>query len=218
MTHDSPLAQIRAVLFDLDGTLLDSFQSHFRVYQHLFADLRIPFDEGVFARSYSPNWYVTYERIGLPKDRWPEADRLWLHYYERETPSPRDGAAQLLAMVKTSGRALGLVTSGERSRVERDLDRVGWQTYFQTVVCGGDTPYRKPHPAPLRRGLDHLQIRPVEAAYVGDTVEDVRMGQRVGTTTVAVAGGFAPKEILVEARPDLLLASLPELTTLLARS
>jgi HAD superfamily hydrolase (TIGR01509 family) len=215
VTLNSPLSQVRAVLFDLDGTLLDSFRSHFRVYQSLFADLGIPFDDEMYVRYYSPNWYLLYERIGLPKGRWPEADRLWLHYYERETPSPRDGADQLLVTVQASGRALGLVTSGERSRVERDLDRVGWQLRFQAVVCGGDAPYRKPHPAPLLRGLDQLKIRPVDAAYVGDTMEDVRMGKSAGATTVAVAGGFSPKEILVEARPDLLLESLPELRSLL---
>src|SRR2546425_1729092 len=215
MAHPSVLHDMRAVLFDLDGTLLDSFQSHYRVYQHVFADLRIGFDEGTFVQYYSPNWYLLYERIGLSRDRWPDADQLWLHYYEQETPGPRDGAAQALAAVKASRRALGLVTSGERTRVERDLARLGWQLLFDAVVCGGDAPRMKPDPDPLRLGLSHLRVQPAAAVYVGDTIEDVQMGKAAGTATVALTGGFSPREVLAAEHPDMLLDTLNELVTLL---
>jgi len=215
MAHPSVLHRTRAVLFDLDGTLLDSFQSHYRVYQHVFADLRIGFDEGTFMQYYSPNWYRLYERIGLSRDRWPDADQLWLHYYEQETPGPREGAAQVLAAVKASRRALGLVTSGERPRVERDLERLGWQRLFDAIVCGGDVPRMKPHPDPLRLGLSHLHAQPVAAVYVGDTIEDVQMGKAAGTATVALTGGFSSSETLGREQPDFLLDSLQELTHLL---
>src|SRR2546428_7766501 len=215
MAHPSVLHSTRAVLFDLDGTLLDSFQSHYRVYQHVFADLRIGFDEGTFVQYYSPNWYRLYERIGLSRDRWPDADQLWLHYYEQETPGPRDGAAEVLAAVKASRRALGLVTSGERFRVERDLDRLGWSTFFDAVVCGTDSPQLKPHPGPLRRALESLNAAPAQAVYVGDTIEDVQMGKAAGTSTVALSGGFSAKESLSAERPDVLLDNLTELVTML---
>src|SRR2546428_6818574 len=163
MAHPSGFHRTRAVLFDLDGTLLDSFQSHYRVYQHVFDDLRIGFDEGTFMQYYSPNWYRLYERIGLSRDRWPDADQLWLHYYEQETPGPRDGAAQALAAVKASRRALGLVTSGESTRVERDLARLGWQLAFGAVGVGGEAPRIEPEPGPLRVGLTRLPVRPTAA-------------------------------------------------------
>jgi len=212
MAHPSGFHRTRAVLFDLDGTLLDSFQSHYRVYQHVFADLRIGFDEGTFMQYYSPNWYRLYERIGLSRDRWPDADQLWLHYYEQETPGPREGAARVLAAVRASRRALGLVTSGERARVERDLERLGWQRLFDAVVCGGDAPRRKPHPDPLRLALAHLHSQPIAAVYVGDTIEDVQMGKAAGTATVALNGGFSSSETLRREQPDFLLDSLLELT------
>lgn len=204
----------RAILFDLDGTLLDSLRSHFHVYERVFADLGAPLDEESYAQHYSPDWYLFYERMRLPKDRWPDADRLWLEYYAGETPGPRDGAAQVLAAVKASGRALGLVTSGDRSRVERDLTRVGWGPLFDVVVCGGDTPHLKPHPAPLLHALERLGTRPPDAVYVGDTIEDVRMGKNAGTTTAAVTGGFSSKEILAAEEPDVLLDRLEDLTRL----
>src|SRR3989442_9386323 len=156
MAHPSGFHRTRAVLFDLDGTLLDSFRSHYRVYQQVFADLRIGFDEGTFMQYYSPNWYRLYERIGLSRDRWPDADQLWLHYYEQETPGPREGAAQVLAAVKASRRALGLVTSGERGRVDRDLERLGWQRLFDAGLGGGAKAHTESQPPPLRLPLHPL--------------------------------------------------------------
>jgi HAD superfamily hydrolase (TIGR01509 family) len=206
---------MRAMLFDLDGTLLDSVRSHYRVYQRVFADLQFRVDAAVVAQAYSPNWYIFYERLGLPKVQWPEADRLWLHYYAQEAPGPRDGAAQVLAALRTSGRAVGLVTSGERSRVERDLVRLGWERLFDVVVCGGDTTDRKPLPGPLLHALERVQRPAAEAAYVGDAIEDVQMGKAAGTATVAISGGFAPGDALHRAHPDLLVDNLHDLLRLL---
>lgn len=215
MVRAFSLRRMQAILFDLDGTLLDSRASHYRVYQHLFADLGIRFDPAAFAQLYSPNWYLLYERIGLPKARWSEADRLWLHYYAQETPGPRDGAAQVLAAVKASRRLVGLVTSGERARVERDLERLAWGKLFDAVVCGGDAPRMKPAPDPLRLALIQLNSPPAAAVYIGDAVEDIQMGKAAATTTVAVIGGFSSRETLAGERPDFLLDNLQDLTHLL---
>jgi HAD superfamily hydrolase (TIGR01509 family) len=213
--RDRPFNHVRAVLFDLDGTLLDSYQSHLRVYVNVFRDLGHPFDASLYAQYYSPNWYLFYERLGLPKDRWPEADRLWLQYYAQERPVRRDGASSVLTDVARSGRQVGLVTSGDRSRVERDLAQLGWSEVFAVAVCGGDTQNRKPHPEPLLTALGRLGVPSSAAVYVGDTIEDVQMGKAAGTATVALPGGFMTKEVLAAAKPDILLDRLADLLKLL---
>ena len=211
----SPLDGIRAVLFDLDGTLIDAVESHYRVFSRVLASFAVRLDRRTFKRHYSPNWYQFYKRVGIPETRWPEADQLWLRYYAEEAPAMRDGADEALASVRASGRALGLITAGDRSRVERDLRRLSWESLFDVVVCAGDVAERKPHPAPLVHGLIRLEVPPTAAAYVGDTVEDVEMGKAAGVTTLAVLGGFSSRDALEATAPAGLLNSLRDLVGLL---
>ncbi|HXF82041.1 MAG TPA: HAD family hydrolase [bacterium] len=206
---------LRAVCFDLDGTLLDSLAAHHAVYRKVFAALGRRLDDRDYAARYSPNWYLFYERMGLPREQWPQADRLWLRHYADEAPAPRPYADTLLAALRASGRRLGLVTSGDRSRVERDLHRSGWMGAFDVVVCGGDVPERKPLPGPLRYALERLGVDPPAALYVGDTVEDIAMARAAGTRCAAVLGGFGDRDALAAAQPDAIVTSLAELGTLL---
>jgi len=211
------MPQLRAVLFDLDGTLLDSLSSQYAVFSRVFDALGMRFDEGVYRAHYSPNWYLLYERMGVPKDRWPEADRLWLENYALESPHAMPGAEEVIAAARDGDRAVGLVTSGDRSRVERDLARVGWEGTFDVVICGGDVAERKPQPGPLLHALDRLAAAAGEAVYIGDTVDDVAMGKAAGTRTVGVATGFSPLDALAEATPTYLCRSLREVVPLLLR-
>ena len=124
------------------------------------------------------------------------------------SPGPR---RLTLAAWTVAGLAIGIVTSGDRSRVERDLARVGWETTFDVVVCGSDLAERKPKPGPLLHALERMGVAPGSALYAGDTVDDVVMGKAAGTRTAGVAIGFSPWEALVEAAPTYLYRSLQEL-------
>lgn len=201
------MPSFRAVCFDLDGTLLDSLASHYAVYRKVFADLGLPLDDADYTARYSPNWYLFYERMGVPRARWSEADALWLRHYQDEAPDARPGASEALAAVRASGRRLGLVTSGERSRVERDIRRSGWEEAFDVVVCGGDLTERKPLPGPLLHALRALGVAPADCLYVGDTVEDILMARAAGARVAAVLGGFGGREALAAHRPDALVTS-----------
>ncbi len=212
---DASLRDARAVLFDLDGTLIDAVESHYRVFGRVLAAFKVPLDRRAFKRHYSPDWYRFYKRMGIPERHWPEADQLWLRYYGEESPAKRDGADEVLTAVRSAGKALGLITAGDRSRVERDLRRLGWAALFDVIVCAGDVGERKPHPAPLQHGLRQLDVSPPAAAYIGDTVEDVAMGQAAGVLTLAVLGGFSPRLALERAGPQGLLDSLRDLLELL---
>jgi len=201
-------ARLQAVLFDWDGTLVNTAEASYRCYVKLFGSYAIPFDRDTFQRTYSPNWHLTYDAVGLPLERWAEADQRWLEHYCQEEVTLLEGARDALLRVRGAGLAAGLVTSGDRVRVARELELLGLAPLFRTVVCGEDAANRKPHPEPLLLALDRLAVRPGEAAYVGDSPEDVRMAQAAGVLAVGIPGAFPNREALAAARPEVLAGSL----------
>src|SRR6266511_777294 len=170
-------SHVRAVLFDWDGTLADTCESTYRCYVRTFADLGIPFNHEIFAQTYSPSWHHTYRCVGLPEERWAEADRKWLDYFAGETTSLVEGAREVLEALARRDVIRGIVTSGTRRRITRELENLGVDHHFAHVVCGDDGHRHKPDPEALSKCLDHLGVAPAEAAYIGDSAEDVMMAR-----------------------------------------
>lgn len=213
----SPGQPLRAVLFDWDGTLADSAELSYRIYAALFAGFGLRFDRHIFAETYSPDWYRTFEGVGLPRERWANADARWLELYARESVALLPGARDALRRVKDAGLALALVTSGSRDRVRRDLARLEVGPLFGEVVCGEDVQQRKPHPHGLLLALDRLGVPARAAACVGDSPEDVMMAKAAGALAVGIPGGFPNREQLRAAGPDLLVPSLADAVDALLR-
>jgi pyrophosphatase PpaX len=205
LPHARPLS---AILFDWDGTLLDSADATFRSYQLLFASFGIGFDRARFSETYSPDWYRTYAAVELARERWAEADRRWIELYAAEAPGLISGAAEAVVRLRAAGLATGLVTSGSRARVERDLKGLGAEHLFDVLVCSEDTSRKKPHPEPLWLALERLSVAPHGAACVGDSPEDIEMARSAGVFSVAVAGAFPNREALQAALPDILARDL----------
>ena len=203
-----PPLGFRAVLFDWDGTLVDSAERTFGCYVRVFAAYGIAYDHAAFERTYSPDWYHTYEQVGLPRGHWPEADARWISCYETTPSRLVPGARETLERLAGAGLAQGLVSSGDGTRVRREILALGLERSFGAVVCGGETERRKPDPEPLLVALGRLGFAPSEAAYVGDSPEDVAMARSAGAFAVGIPGGFPNREALVASRPDVLAASL----------
>ncbi len=202
------MAAPAAVLWDWDGTLVDSAEASYRCYVRLFDSYGIGFDRAVFARTYSPNWHRTYEAVGLAPDRWPEADQRWLGHYCAEESRLIAGAREALRRLDEAGITQAVVTSGDRTRVSRELSTLDVERYFRTAVFGGDARRRKPHPEALLLALERLAVAPAQAAYVGDSPEDVEMARAAGVRAVGVPGGFPNREALLASRPDVLAADV----------
>jgi pyrophosphatase PpaX len=200
----------RAVLFDWDGTLLNSFAADTRAYLTMFAGLGIEWTAEDLYRNYSPNWYRVYRAARIKRARWDEANRLWREAYGRENPRLLPGARALLQLLAKQF-TLGIVTSGDGDRVRLQLKNLDLAKYFSAVVCSEDTVMKKPHPAPLRRVLSLLRISAKDAVYVGDSPQDMEMSQRAGVRAVGVFGPFPTADGLRAAKPVLLLNSVREL-------
>lgn len=201
---------VRAVLFDWDGTLVDSYHADSSAYLAMFRDMGIPWGLEELAEHYSPNWYDVYRAARLPRDRWDDADRSWRRHYAQHSPDLITGARQVLSRLARRHR-LGLVTNGDRDRVTRQLRGFRLTRLFAARVCAGDTPERKPHPAPLQLALQKLRLEPSSCVYVGDAPEDLQMARGAGVRAIGVLGPFPTEKRLRAARPELLLASIRDL-------
>jgi len=201
-------SNVRAVLFDWDGTLVDTAEASFRCYVRLFDEFGVPFDRETYARTYSPNWYRTFRMLDIPEERWPHADARWLEHFAEEEVALIDGARELLDGLRERGLATGIVTSGSRERVLRELDTHGFA--FHECVFGCDVKEKKPHPEGLLLCLERLRVAADEAVYVGDSPEDVAMARAAGVYSIAVPGGYPNREALLASRPDVVAESLKE--------
>jgi HAD superfamily hydrolase (TIGR01549 family) len=207
---------LQGVLFDWDGTLIDSYGADSSAYLAMFREMGIPWGLQDLARHYSPNWYRVYRAARLPRARWDDADRAWRKQYAKHSPRLIAGARQVLLRLARAHH-LGLVTSGDRDRVTRQLRAFQLTRLFGARVCSGDTFQRKPHPAPLRLALRQLCLEPSSCVYVGDSPEDLQMAKRAGVRAIAVLGPFPTEKRLRAAQPDLLLESIRELPEALKR-
>lgn len=203
----------RAVLFDWDGTLADTAEASFRCYVRTFEAFAIPFDRDTYARTYSPNWYLTFRALGLDEQHWPDADARWLAHFAEERIALIDGARDVLEALAARGVATGIVTSGGRERVSRELEVHGLTPHIHACVYGCDVAQKKPHPEGLLKCLDQLGVATTDALYVGDSPEDIEMARGAGVRSVAIPGGYPNRHALLAAKPDLILDSLRDLLT-----
>ena len=207
---------IEGVLFDWDGTLINSYQADTSAYLAMFREMGVAWGIEELEKHYSPNWYQVYRAVGLPKKQWAEADRAWRTHYAKHRPKLIPGVRRVLARI-ASAHPLGLVTSGDRDRVTRQLRDFRLATLFAARVCSGDTARMKPHPEPLRLALRLMKLHPAACVYVGDSPQDVEMARRAGVRALGVLGPFPTEKRLRAAKPEFLMESLEELPDLLKK-
>ena len=203
---------ISTILFDWDGTIVDSAQLGLNAYYKVFAELGCEFSEEIYNANYSPNWDKTYRALGLPREHWEKADRLWRFHYDQQTPKLIEGAADTLATMHARGFRLGLVSSGNNDRVNREIDQFGLRDLFEVVMCHEHITQRKPHPEGLHLALERMAVAPEATAYVGDAPEDIEMGKEAGVLTIGVRGNYPCSGRLRAAEPEIYLESIRELT------
>ena len=203
--------QITTLLFDWDGTIVDSAQLGLTAFEKTFDALGVHFAHDVYEATYSPNWYSTYEALGLAKEQWQRADELWIEHYGEQSAALIEGVGDTLRSLHRKGYRLGVVTSGSKSRVYREVDQSVLTDVFGVIVCNEDIVNKKPHPEGLERAIKHLNVDCVDCAYVGDAPEDIEMGRRGNVMTIGVRSDYPSSGRLLSAKPDLYLQKLTEL-------
>ena len=205
MTPPGP-PELRAVIFDVDGTLVDSERHGHRVAFNLaFEELGLPYRWGEDEYGELLRTIGGRRRIdGYLKDQGvdeSERERLVPALHERKTElmtelvdagrvEVRPGASRLLRELDGAGCQLAVATTGSRGWIERLLQRLGPDTSFDVVVTGDEVEARKPDPEVFAIALDRLEVGADEAVVVEDSAEGVEAAAAQGLACVVVVNGY----------------------------
>lgn len=214
-----PPASLDTVLFDLDGTLIDSIELIQKSYVHAIDAHGLPQPDESF-------WLAG---LGRPlvwqfaqfTDDPAEVEALIVTYREYnlahhdELVTPYPGAVESVGALVERGLRLGIVTSKARASALRGLDCCGFDSgWFESMVASDDVSEHKPHPGPVLHALEALGASASSAIMVGDSPHDLASGRAAGTRTAAVAWGPFPHESLRASEPDHWLAHPEEIASL----
>lgn len=217
------LLGVRCVLFDLDGTLIDSA-----------ADLGLAADDMRIARGL-PSLPISDYRasagsgargvLGVAFGVTPAddgftvlRDEFFDRYEQRITmlTRPFDGVEALLRALARHGVPWGVVTNKSSRFVTPLLATMPMFNAASAVVCGDTTPHTKPHPAPLHEAMRQIGVQPAQCVYVGDDERDMLAGRAAGVATVAARYGYLGAGAMVERWPaDAFINSPAELLNIL---
>ena len=202
------------VLFDLDGTVIDSGAIILASMRHAAREVlgvEVP-DEQLMAAVGGPG--LEAQMQALSPDR---ADELVTVYRAHNEPLHDElvccaGMDEVLVRLKDEGRRLGIVTAKRRQTVELAFARIPIEHLFETVVGGDETKKHKPDPEPLLLALERLGAAPDDAVYVGDAPFDIKAAKAAGLYSVGVSwGGIHGRERLEAEEPDALVDAPEEL-------
>ncbi len=193
------------VVFDWDGTLMDSTAVIVASLQAACADagLPVPSDERAHhIIGLGLNDAMAYVLPGVARDVYPHVvERYGHHFRTREPDAPLfAGAQELLADLRGAGHRLAIATGKSRRGLDRVLEKTGLAPLFHATRCG-DESASKPAPDMLFDLMRILDVDPGRTLMIGDTTHDLQMAANAGIAAVAVCYGAHPREQLFAHEP-----------------
>jgi HAD superfamily hydrolase (TIGR01509 family) len=208
--------EVKGILFDLDGTIVDSKGAYMEAARTAFAVMK---HKPVNTRIVTEIPKRLEQDIPID-DLIPDVDakkfrEIYLNAYYQATPSrtkPFPNIGDTLNMLSERAK-LALTTRRNVSRKEvlKELENFGLAKYFQIVLTSMDTRDPKPSPEALDECTRRLDLKIGDCAVVGDSVIDIRAGKNAGAKTVAVLSGIFSRKELEREKPDLILENVNKL-------
>jgi pyrophosphatase PpaX len=198
----------KAILFDFDGTLLDSVPDILCAAEHAAFVVGIPFDpdqmRGLIGLPLADEARV------LAGDRGEEWQEAYRGVYTSLEPKLFPGTVEMLERLQDRGYKLAVVTSKRRQSALRQLTETGIEGLFDAVISCEDVERPKPEPDCVLKALDVLGVQPDEAVFVGDSLFDAAAARGAGVTMVGVSWGARTREKLAEVCDGQVFDTWPE--------
>jgi pyrophosphatase PpaX len=216
------MPNLRTVLFDLDGTLIDSVRLILDSYHHTLAAHGLPprsdadWLEGV-GTPLTAQFGALQHAAGMLDALIATYREYNLKHHDRMV-TVYPGVVDVVRALKQDGIATGLVTSKNRSGALRGLTLAQLESLMDVLVCADEVENPKPHPEPVEKAVRLLGADPATTVYVGDSIHDMRSGRAAGVRTAAVLWGPFGREQLEGAQPDYWLQRPTDLLGLVRKS
>lgn len=203
---------VKAILFDLDGTILDTSEFILQAFEHSLKHQGITdVKRSHMIKKMGPALTEMYKILApqanmeqfVRSHRDFQADNLAL-----SRPFPQ--VPEVLQKIHKSGIKIGAVTSRSNENSIKTLELADIKQYFEIVVSFEDVKNPKPDPEGVLMALKYMNVRPVDTMMVGDTYVDVEAGRSAGTKTVGITHGMRGDDVKIS-NPDYLISSISEL-------
>lgn len=219
------------MLFDFDGTLVNTTPLILRSFRATWKKtFGFTMEEADYIKTFGTHLptamrqlteqCVAEERIAPIDDLAAKADELLKTYREinwgwhDEHIEAFEGVVEAVRELKARNYRLGIVSSKIRFGVERGLNIFSMAELFDHIIAADDVTKHKPHPEPILKALEHFDVSPREAIYIGDSTHDIVAGKAAEIPTAAAAWGPFPRTELEALKPDHLLDEPSELLRL----
>jgi AHBA synthesis associated protein len=209
---------LKAIIFDLDGVLIDSEQlmrEAFKASYHQVFDRDSPEMVETYLEHMGEAFPQIIDQLGLPRSLWEPYHEYCQQHIEqiRLFPMSRD----ILEWACANQMKLAILTGKDRERTLQILDHFEIDHFFDLVVTSDQLQRSKPDPEGMFHALYSLDIAAADAVMVGDAVSDILCAQRASVTAIAVTWGTKPELVQTQCKPDYIVHDWRSLFSLLAK-
>ncbi len=207
-----------AVIFDMDGVLVDSYDAHLQSWLRLAEEIKAPFTPADFAATFGQTSREIIQRfwgkMATSPDRVAELDQrkeaLYRELIAKDFPAMK-GAAELIDSLAESGFRLAVGSSGPPENVELALDRLGKTDRFDAIVTGRDVTRGKPDPQVFLLAAERLAVAPEHCVVIEDAPAGIHAAQTAGMKSIALLSKGRKREDFASHPPNRFASSLDEL-------
>lgn len=207
--------KIHTILFDLDGTLIDTNELIIASFLYTFEHFQLPITREETLSFIGPSLKDTFDKVDPARSE--EMIQVYrdhnLHHHDNYVEA-YPHVVETLKRLKETNIKLGIVTTKMRPGVNMGLKLVGLEELFDTVITLGEVTHAKPHPEPIIKAMNELDANVSSTLMVGDNSHDIESGQNAGVRTAGVAWSIKGRETLAKLNPTFMLEDIRDLYTI----
>lgn len=204
---------MKALLFDFDGTLLNTNDLIIQTFMHVLEE-RFPgqYSPQDCIKFIGPSLKETFEQITPNEvDQMIFNYRKWNHQHHDELVTEFEGVKETLQQLDDLGIRMVIVSTKQRETIKRGLQLMDAERFFEFYIGIEDVEHVKPHPEPVLKAIEKLGVSKEDVLMIGDNYHDIEAGKNAGVKTAGVAWSIKGEEFLKQFNPDYMLQHMEDL-------